>query len=670
MSSLKLSAILLVLLQLLPITSVLSQDGAEPVQSGKEQQKTIDFVAYNAQGQPLQGLRKNELRLWENGQEREIKQLLEISHNEDASISYSSALGLSRKYVLLWDFQSLTNAQLKASLELSRVLINDYLGEKDTVMLVSVMDNLQVIQSFTSDKNLLLCAVNELDNRENRRNQFELKQTNTPDDTITTAKIKNSLRFAANLKVLASLLDDIDDRKNLLLFSNGPGLDPRETANQTLNEKVEEAVTELNSANIVLNFLNLDVKLTRKHGLDYKEDEITSSLGVNNSMLQAHSRMFLKRLAADTLGASYQTSDFRNYSQLVANILDAGSSYYILTFVPGDPEDLKSPLRSIKLSLNSGEGRLKFRRSYYYKRAFSQFSEEQKNKHLTEGFDTGSQIDELHVESSFFFNRCAEDKMKVFFTAQCPGENLKVGPDGSYSVELLLASVRMDGTVISSVNKEFSFSFAGENKPGVFRLVESLNCEPGVNNIKVALRDNTSGKRSYFYKNIMFRFPPSDSLLLLPPLFYRSLPADEAAILDLKEEIKQAWTQNYSIEDSELLPEKNGVVLACLKREFKQGETVRFLSRVNNPVTGPFKRENYRVVFAVSPRSSNRKKSRVLKRILPSDLSLELSGDHVVIKGAFSSKDCEPGHHDLFVVVLEKNTGRQNTSFAPFSVVN
>lgn len=660
-------SILFILLLCFFYLPAFSQDGKPEVSETSDvTYKTSDIEIYNEEGKPLSGIRRNEIEVWENGNQIEISELREISGSGSNYSTYSDSNRTSRKIILLWDFRSLTNSQLHTSLEIASLLVKEHLEDQDLVMLVSVMDNLQVIQKFTSDRKQLLNSISAISSSGPKAvsiSNFVEEQ----DDGITAEKVKGALRFAANLQIMSSLVSDIDDRKNLILFSNGPGLNPLNSNNSYLREDMQKAVMELNSSNITVNVISLDSSASKGKSYSYSDEKMTGAVNAGNFLQRANSYRFLQKLADETLGGVVRCSGFENHSALLSSLFNSTDSYYLISFKIPKFDDEGEGFRSLEIRLKGIKGEILSRRGYFLKKSFNSLSESDRNRHLTQGFDTSSEINELGLEGGFLFNRKSSDILNVIFAVRCQILHLQPDAEGQYNIEMLLSNIRMDGNVISSVNKVFKLTAASETE--VFRIVESLPCELGVNNIKVVIRDNNSGRRSYFYNNIMFRMPPADSLLLMDPVFIRDDQQDMGGIKILTEKIKGQWTQNYSpAQDQDELPvsEKQ---FPYFKAEYNEGETIRFLSQINNPHNSPPAKDDYQVVFAVSPRNKERNKSRVLKRIMPVEMKVEPHKDSLLLIGAFDTGGFTPGEYDLFVIVLEKSSGRQITSYSSFTVL-
>ncbi len=294
-----------------PDKTVEKDDGKSPVEKKQENDDEVirietDLVIIPAQisqrsGKPVTDIKKEEFKIFENGQAQEIAY---FSHEEQP---FTVALVLDMSYSSVFKLQEIQNAAL--------TFVNQ-LRENDKVMVISFDEKARILCEPTSNRKVLKLA-------------------------IEGAKIASgtSLYSALGL-VLNEKFNIIDGRKAIVLLSDGVDTSsPNLTADDILKQIIK---TDVLVYPIQYNTWD-DVQKSRKNSAQifYDEDdrpysiEIPRKKGEREEDYKA-ANSFLKEISNQTGGRVFRVSSNTNLNQAFANIADELRKVYILGYYPSE----------------------------------------------------------------------------------------------------------------------------------------------------------------------------------------------------------------------------------------------------------------------------------------------------------------------------------------------
>lgn len=252
-------------------------------------------------GKPVTDIKKEEFKIFENGQ------LQEIAYFSNEEQPFTVALVLDMSYSSVFKLQEIQNAAL--------AFVNQ-LRENDKVMIVSFDEKARVLCEPTSNRKVLKLA-------------------------IEGAKIASgtSLYSAFDL-VLNEKFNSADGRKAIVLLSDGVDTSsPNVTANEILKQIIE---TDVLVYPIQYNTWN-DVQKSRKNSAQvfYDENDRPYSIELPRKKGEREEDYkvadnFLKEISTRTGGRVFRVSSNTNLNQAFANIADELRKVYILGYYPSE----------------------------------------------------------------------------------------------------------------------------------------------------------------------------------------------------------------------------------------------------------------------------------------------------------------------------------------------
>ncbi len=676
----------------------------------------LDVIVTGRDGNYVRDLTKDDFEIFENGKKVEIESIdeyrmidLGLEDTEDIFAAEMQPVEQPpRNIIILFDLFFSSTHGIKRAVETAEEFVTNKIQLGDKVMVLSYFNSLRTIQPFTSDKFRVIRSMREVGFATDLMNarpetpsgqdlaQFSSNPLSPAEGegsaSADLAEMEASLNvhnYLLSMQSLAKALKYQPGRKTLILLSEGVNFDLIDPTNLNLDKlgpggrayttpdrpvvsvsRVSEyraMVEQLNDAKISLYTVNVS-GLTASADASKRmadADLITRQIDLLSDDDNRKRRQdFLSNISVDTGGRAYFNAN--NILALLNKIEVDISNYYILGYRSSfDPK--RSERRKVSVKTKQGGMRVQHRKGFYTPRPFKSLDKEEMDLHLTEGFLSRSSINDLDVNVDYQFVRPAFDKLDAIVSLYLPFEQLTLDK-GRILFEVLVSNLNDQGKIFSSVHKLYSLKQAEipALKEKGLRLVETLASDNGVNRIRIALRDNISGKRSYLYYN--YRFIPDesdDSLLLSQPFFFD--PDDHSRSVDefgLKVEKLKAWNENHPGGYDYLTHPTEGALFPIVDPVFKSGDTVSFLVVLKNLEDASTREMEPRFDFAISPVPTD-DSQREYRRFNPVQYMYGLrTGDGLVVLASFRIGGLDPGLYDVVVTATESEAARSAASFA------
>ncbi len=684
----------------------------------------LDVIVTDRRGNYVRDLTKDDFEIFENGRKVEIESIDEYRmidlDLEDIDSMMAAEMQPAeqppRNIIILFDLFYSSTYGIKRAVETAEEFILNRIESGDNVMVLSYYQGLRTIQPFTSDKFRVIRAMREMglatdllnarseplsgrDLVENtslladRPFEGQESEGSSQSDIREFEASMNVRNYLLSMQTLAKAVKFRPGRKTAILLSEGINFDLIDPTNMNLEKygpggrlvrsadrpaisvsrfaEYKDMVEALNDAKLSLYTINVG-------GLTAPGDAGKRMAEVDNLSQQADFKSdvdnrkqrqdFLSSVSSETGGRAYFNAN--NILQLLNRIEIDISNYYILGYRTSfDPK--RSEYRKVSVKTRQGGLRVLHRKGFLTPRPFKSLDKDEKSMHLTEGFLSRSSINDLDVKVGFEFVRPATDKLDAIVCFQVPFENLALDK-GALDFEILVSNLNDEGKIFSSVHKLLSLQQAeipALREKGL-RIIETLTSDEGFNRIRIALRDNNSGKRSYFYYN--YRFMPEesdDSLLLSQPLFFD--PDDKRRSVDefgLDVETLDSYNENPASGYDYLTHPTEGAVFPLVNPAFEQGADVNFLVVLRNLAKELARESAPQFEFAISP-VRDEESQREYYRVNPGQQIYKLRTGGLVLMASFPLGDLEPGYYDLVVIASESDTQRRAASVARLKVV-
>jgi hypothetical protein len=500
--------------------------------------------------------------------------------------------------------------------------------------------------------------------------------------------------YISSMKALGNILKQIKGRKTLVLLSEGIDfnmIDPTQIndsetgllARQQMNQSDTDAmapppqrmlslvpeylrmVEQLNDSQISIYSVNVGGLQPLGDATEQFGERDSSPAGgasMRPGAQQLEGRQdFLSAVSFETGGRAYfNTNDMRT---LLDKIEVDISNYYILGF-RSEFNPNKSEYRDIRVRVKQPGLKVLHRKGFRTPVPFEKMDKDQRDMHLVTGLESGLELNELNAFAESRMALVGDDDVRTTVAVDIPVDKLNTDKRNRFDLQVLVSNINEEGKVFSSVHKQLLVESADSEElaaKGV-RLVESIDSQFGVNKIRVALRDNTTGKRTYFYFNTIYREPPEDGLVVATPVFY-----DTADMKRLEDEFKvtskpqDKWNSETPGGGSALVHPELGKVFPLIIARYTSGQEMHFFTTIQNFDREEVGEEDLDIVFAISPKPKNKQEKRTFYKLDVSEMKVFRqragSGLDLVVSGAMPA--VEQGVYDIYIAITDK-VGQRN----------
>ncbi|MEO5924034.1 MAG: VWA domain-containing protein [Bryobacteraceae bacterium] len=415
-----------------------------------------------------------------------------------------------RLLVLFFDQAGMPVADQIRSQQAAVKFITGQMTEADMVAVMTYTTDLNLLQDFTSDREILLSVINKLiagdvggaNGATGADSDSDSGAAFVQDDS--EFNLFNTDRKLAALESTAKMLGVLPDKKALIYFASGmtrTGTDNQAQLSATVNAAVRNNVA----------FYPVDARglvATAPVGDATKASPGGQGVFSGSSQRSAQSQFqgqqeTLYTLATDTGGKAMLDSN-----DLSAGVVQAQqdiSSYYILGYYStNSAQDGK--FRRIKVQLNKIVGaKLDYRSGYFAGKTFKQFSSSDRDMQLQEALMLGDPVTDLGMALEVNYFRRARDRYFVPISVKIPGTDIELARKGGAESTRLdfIGQVRdakgqLQGTVRDNIKVALKGDAVGDLAKRNLAYDTGFTLPPGAYSIKFLARENETGKMGTF----------------------------------------------------------------------------------------------------------------------------------------------------------------------------
>jgi VWFA-related protein len=335
-----------------------------------------------------------------------------------------------RLIVLFFDLSEMQPDEIDRSAQAAENYVDKQMAPADLVSVVSLGNDLEVNQDFTSDKQQLkkvLSAFNagsgtgfEEGSTGTTEGTQDVGQSFTADDT--EYNIFNTDRRLEAIRSVADRLAHVQQKKSLIYFSSG------------MNRTGLENQSELRAATNAAVRANLSIYTMDIRGLQAivpgGEAQSASLRGTSSysgqAMLNAFNSNFssqetLVTLAGDTGGKAFLDSN--DFGKVFKGVQDDTAKYYLIGYHSTNPAR-DGKYRRISVNIERPGVKLEYRKGYYAPADFKHSNQDNRERQLQEELASQLPSTDLPVYLSAAYFRLSKDKFFVPISIVLPGSEI------------------------------------------------------------------------------------------------------------------------------------------------------------------------------------------------------------------------------------------------------
>lgn len=503
----------------------------------------VNVTVLDRDGKPVENLTKDDFELFEDGKQQKLQavDLQRLTNKALPPLTNASAesgpptepkgynpvaekaaqrSNLATQYqdrrlvVMLFDFSSMEPAEQIRAKQAATKFITTQMTASDTVAIEVLGSELHTVQDFTSDRDLLLTAINKFrigDSSENAATADEGADAQDQSGQFvadeTEFNIFNSDVKLAALQDAARQLGQYPEKKALIYFSSGiqkNGVDNQSQLEATVNTAVR--------ANVA--FYPIDAR-----GLSaiVPGGDATQAGAAGNNLYNGSGQRSVKEnfnnqqetlatLAMDTGGKA--SLDSNDLTLGMRQVQQDFTSYYVLSYISSNPaQDGRYRRIQVKLTprVNLAKVKLEYRQGYFAPTTFNRMAGVDKEAQLQQALLYGNPVTDLPVAAEIDYFRLEKAKYFVPISVRIPGSALAFKNKGSkaateldFIAEVFDAKGRTAATMRDTIPIKVNDAIAGEVGRKNIQYDTGVTLTPGKYKLRFVARENGEGKIGTF----------------------------------------------------------------------------------------------------------------------------------------------------------------------------
>lgn len=419
-----------------------------------------------------------------------------------------------RLVVMLFDFSSMEPAEQIRAKQAAVKFITTQMTASDTVAIEVLGSELRTVQDFTSDRDLLLAAINKFRIGESSENAETADEGADAQDQSgqfvadeTEFNIFNSDVKLAALQDAARQLGQYPEKKALIYFSSGiqkNGVDNQSQLEATVNTAVRANVAfyPIDARGLSAIVPGGDATQTGAAGNGLYNGSGQRSVKENFNNQQET----LATLAIDTGGKAMLDSN--DLTLGMRQVQEDFTSYYVLSYLSTNPAQ-DGRYRRIQVKLNPRvkilKAKLEYRQGYFAPTTFARMKGTDKEAQLQQALLSDNPITDLPIAAEVDYFRLEKNKYFVPISVKIPGSALAFQSKGSkaateldFIAEVFDARGKTAATVRDTIPIKVNDTVAGEVGRKNLQYDTGVTLTPGKYKLRFVARENGEGKVGTF----------------------------------------------------------------------------------------------------------------------------------------------------------------------------
>jgi VWFA-related protein len=414
-----------------------------------------------------------------------------------------------RLIAMFFDLSSMQPAEQIRAREAAVKFIDTQMTASDMVEIMTLTNELRVVQDFTNDRETLLSAIEAL--RVGDSSDLAALSTTGADATDdsgeftaddTEFNIFNTDRKLSSLEDAARKLAPFPEKKALVYFSSGIGKTGVENQSQiraTVNAAVRANVAfyPIDARGLVAMAPTVDATQASPKGTGLFTG--SAQLSARTSFHDSQDTIFT--LAADTGGKALLDSN--DLTLGIKAVQTDISSYYVLGYYSANPaQDGKYRHVTVKIAALPESAKVDYRKGYYAAKVWGKMNSNDRERQLEDALTLGDPFTDLPLALEVDYFETGRDRYFVPITARIAGSSLDLSSKSTTDLDFIGQIRDLHGKLLGGVRDEIKLKLNEENAAQLAqRHVEydtGVTLPPGDYNLRFLARENQSGKMGTF----------------------------------------------------------------------------------------------------------------------------------------------------------------------------
>jgi VWFA-related protein len=414
-----------------------------------------------------------------------------------------------RLIAMFFDLSSMQPAEQIRARDAAIKFIDTQMTASDTVSIMTLTNELRVVQDFTNDRETLVTAIQAL--RVGDSSELAALAATGADSTDTSGEftaddtefnIFNTDRKLSALEDAAHKLAAYPEKKALVYFSSGvgkTGVDNQSQLRATVNSAVRANVAfyPIDARGLVAMAPAGDATQASPKGTGV----FTGNTYATNRTSFHDTQDTIYTLAADTGGKALLDSN--DLTLGIKAVQTDFNSYYVLGYYSANPAaDGKYRHVTVKIASLPESAKLDYRKGYYAAKVWGKMNSSDKERQLEDALTLDDPFTELPLAMEVDYFQTGRDKYFVPITVRIAGSALGLSPKSTTDLDFIGQIRDPHGKMLGGIRDEIKLKLTEENAAQLAqRHVEydtGVTLPPGDYNLRFLARENQNGKMGTF----------------------------------------------------------------------------------------------------------------------------------------------------------------------------
>jgi VWFA-related protein len=524
----------------LACAGLLAQEQPAPTFRTNTNLVIINVAIKDKSGKAVEGLKKDQFTLLEDGKPQQIS-VFELEHLNGETLPplevpaptlktrgpaenkatppveaspvnstlKSDQLKDRRLIALFFDLSSMQPAEQIRARDAAMKFIDTQMTASDTVSIMTLTNELRVVQEFTNDRETIVSAIQSL--RIGDSSELAALAATGADSTDdsgeftaddTEFNIFNTDRKLSALEDAARKLAPFPEKKALVYFSSGigkTGVDNQSQIRATVNAAVRANVAfyPIDARGLVAMAPAGDATQASPKGTGV----FTGSTYTSNRTSFHDTQDTIYTLAADTGGKALLDSN--DLTLGIKAVQTDISSYYVLGYYSSNgAQDGKYRKITVKVAPLPESAKIDYRKGYYAGKVWGKMNASDKERQLEDALTLDDPFTDLPLAMEVDYFQTGRDKYFVPITVRIAGSSLDLSPKSTTDLDFIGQIRDPRGKMLGGVRDEIKLKLTEENAAQLAqRHVEydtGVTLPPGDYNLRFLARENQNGKMGTF----------------------------------------------------------------------------------------------------------------------------------------------------------------------------
>jgi VWFA-related protein len=414
-----------------------------------------------------------------------------------------------RLIAMFFDLSSMQPAEQIRARDAAIKFIDTQMTASDTVSIMTLTNELRVVQEFTNDRETLVTTIQSL--RVGDSSELAALAATGADSTDTSGEftaddtefnIFNTDRKLSALEDAARKLAAYPEKKALVYFSSGigkTGVDNQSQIRATVNSAVRANVAfyPIDARGLVAMAPAGDATQASPKGTGV----FTGSTYASNRTSFHDTQDTIYTLASDTGGKALLDSN--DLTLGIKAVQTDFSSYYVLGYYSTNgAQDGKYRKITVKIAPLPESAKIDYRRGYYAGKVWGKMNSNDKERQLEDALTLDDPFTDLPLAMEVDYFQSGRDKYFVPITVRLAGSALDLSPKSTTDLDFIGQIRDPKGKMLGGIRDEIKLKLTEQNAAQLAqRHVEydtGVTLPPGDYNLRFLARENQNGKMGTF----------------------------------------------------------------------------------------------------------------------------------------------------------------------------